>query len=201
MTPATATKTDALAELKALERVWQQAAENANALGRKHFDAQKRLHGHLDERDLLAERSRLIDREPDQYHPDGSPRRKDSAAGRVQAEIDKTPDPAALAQEVEHARRVERRAKRDLDAYVAENLDEILEGLRPQGLALAARVNSSLRQSVTELDAFIGFVGRASTLVATAGREPRTIHGLDQAADLKLTLERAELPAPIGEPA
>jgi hypothetical protein len=140
-------------------------------------------------------------REPDEYHPDGSPRRKDSAAGRLQAEIDKVPDPAVLAQEVEHARRLERNAKQAVDEHVAEHLDEILDGLRAEAEALAARVNAGLRESLPELDSYIGFVGRVSTLVAVAGREPRTIRGLDEAADLRRTLEHAELPAPIREDA
>jgi hypothetical protein len=201
MTQATATKTDALRELERLERIWQEAAARAKDLGREHFDARKRLFGHLDERGLLYERGHRMEREPDEYHPDGSPRRKDSAAGRLQAEIDKVPDPAVLAQEVEHARRLERNAKQAVDEHVAEHLDEILDGLRAEAEALAARVNAGLRESLPELDSYIGFVGRVSTLVAVAGREPRTIRGLDEAADLRRTLEHAELPAPIREDA
>jgi hypothetical protein len=122
----------ALGELKDLESKRQKAADAATDLGRQLFEARKRLYGHLDDRGLVDTRVRLMDREPDQYNPDGSARRKDSAAGRLEAEINKTPDLAVLAQKVEHARRLEKRAKEELDAHVRENIDAILEGLQAE---------------------------------------------------------------------
>ena len=195
----TATKTDAMAELEALERVWQETADEATRLGREQFEVQKRLHGHLDERGLLDERRRLMDREPDQYHPDGSARRRESAAGRLEAEINKTPDLAVLAQKVEHARRLEKRAKEKLDTHIRENVDAILAGLQREAEGVATQVNASAQELSQALDGYLGFHGRVSALVAVAGRNTRGVPGLDAAADYRRLTQKVDLPAPIPE--
>jgi len=149
---------------------------------------------------LLRERDSLLNREPDLYHPDGSPRRKESKAGRLQAKIDENLDGLdKLAAEAEHARRVEQAAKRDLDAHVAENLDAIVEGLRPDAEGVAAEAKAKAEEAALVLQTYIGFHQRVGGLFACAGRgrETSAIPGLDQAADLMRTVERVELPAPV----
>jgi hypothetical protein len=194
-------KQSALEGLREFEAKLQAATEEANTLGRQHRDAHTRLYGYMDNRGLLYERSHRMERAPDEYEPDGSPRQKDSAAGRIQAAIDSTPDPAPLEQKVEHARRLKRQAQEAVDAYFAENIDEVLGSLRPEGEVLAAGVNERLGECVTELGKYIGFIQHVSSLVAAAGHEPRTITGVDEAAALRRTLERTALPAPIREDA
>jgi hypothetical protein len=39
-------------------------------------------------------------------------------------------------------------------------------------------VNGKLREAISELKGYIGFIGRASSFVAAGGREPRTVRGL-----------------------
>jgi hypothetical protein len=195
----TATKQDALTKLSALERKWRQAGDEATRLGREHFEKRCRLHGHLDDRGLLDERRRLQHRDPEQFHPDGSPRGPE--ARRIEKEIDAIGDLSGLAAEVDHARRIEARAKQDLDAHVAEHIDAIVSGLRSEGEVIAKRVNEALGGLVPELGNCIAFIQHVSSLLAVAGREPRTIKGLDGAAAFKRTLERTELPAPIAQDA
>jgi hypothetical protein len=201
MTSAVASKPkDALTELQALERVWQRETEQEKALGRELSTRNRKLYGYLDDWGLLRERDRLINREPAEYHPDGVPRRKDSKAGRLQAAIDENLDGLdELAAEVEHARRVEKAAKRDVDAFVAANLDAILDGLRAQAEAVAADVNRKAGDLTEALDAYVGFHGRVAALLGSVGRDTRAVPGLDAAADLKRTFERVELPAPVPE--
>ncbi|HEX5914915.1 MAG TPA: hypothetical protein VFY54_17485 [Rubrobacter sp.] len=193
----TATKQDALTKLSALELKWRQASDEATRLGREHFEKRCRLHGHLDDRGLLDERRRLQHRDPEQFHPHGSPRGPE--ASRIQKEIEAIGDLSGLAAEVEHACRVEARRKQDVDAFVAEHIDAIVSGLRPEGAALAASTNGKLQEAVSELKAYIGFIGRASSLVAAGGREPRTVRGLDEAAELLRRLERVDLRSPLSE--
>ena len=197
----TATKPqDALAELQELERAWGKAAEKEKGLSRELSTRHRRLHGHLDDRGLLRERDRLMNREPDQYHPDGSPRRKDSKAGRLQAAIDENlAGLDELAAEVEHGRRVTTAAKRDVDAFVAENLDAIVDGLRPDAEAVAGEANAKAQEAALALQSYIGFHQRVAGLFACAGRgrDTSAIPGLDEAADLMRTVERVELPAPV----
>lgn len=194
-------KQSALDELRDLERKLQTASDEATTLGRQYQEAHRRLHGYMDERGLLYERGHLNERQPRLYEPDGTPKQSESAAGRLQAEIDKTPDLADLAQRAEHARRLERHAKQAVHAFVADKIDQVLDGLRPEGEVIAAGVNERLGKSVPELGNYLGFIQYVSSLVAAAGREPRTIKGLAEAAALKRTLERTELPAPIGQDA
>jgi hypothetical protein len=189
----------ALERLTELEDAHRQAAERAQGLGRQQFEAHKRLHGHLDERGLLHARTRLMEREPDQFHPDGSARQKNSAAGRLEAQINETPDPAPLAQRVEHAARLERQAKQALDRHVSEHLDEILDGLRAEAEARAGAVNATAAEFSAALDGYIGFHGRVAALVAVAGRDTRSVPGLDPAADYRRVAQEVELPAPIPE--
>ena len=156
MAKAKKSKKAALDELRDLERKRQKAADAATDLGRQLFEARKRLYGHLDDRGLVDARARLMDREPDLYHPNGSARRRDSAAGRLEAEINKTPDLAVLAQEVEHAGRLERRANEELEAHVREHLDAILRGLQPEAEAAATQVNARAQELSQALDGYLG---------------------------------------------
>jgi hypothetical protein len=66
-------------------------------------------------------------------------------------------------------------------------------------VALSASASGKLREAISELKGYIGFIGRASSFVAAGGREPRTVRGLDEAAELLRHLERVDLPAPLGE--
>jgi hypothetical protein len=200
MTQATATKTDVLTELERLERIWQEVAAQSNDLGRKHFDARKRLHGHLDERGLLYERSHRMERAPDEYYPDGSPRRKDSVAGRLQAEIDATPDPAALAQQVEHARRLERRANEDVDAFIAENFATLVKARRPSAESAAAHVKVKAEELAEALRAYIAEHGGAVRLtVPVVDIDGRAVPGINAAAGYLRMAEEIDLPAPLPE--
>ena len=200
MTQATATKTDAPTELERLERIWQEAAAQAKDLGRTHFDARKRLFGHLDERGLFYERSHRMEREPEEYHPDGSPRRKDSAAGRLQAEIDATPDPAALAQQVEHARRLERRAQEDVDAFIAENFATLVEARRPSAESAATGVKVKADELADALRAYIAEHGGAVRLtVPVVDIDGRAVPGIDAASAYLRMAEEIDLPAPLPE--
>jgi hypothetical protein len=200
MTQATAMKTDALTEFERLERIWQEAEAQAKELGRKQFDARKRLHGHLDEPGLLYERSHRMEREPDEYYPDGSPRREDSAAGRLQAEIDKVPDPAALAQQVEHTRRLERRANEDVDAFIAENFATLVKARRPSAESAAAHVKVKAEELAEALRAYIAQHGGAVRLtVPVVGIDGRAVPGIDEAAAYLRMAEEIDLPAPLPE--
>ena len=54
MTSATGTRPkNALTELEALERAWQEAADKANYLAREHSEKMRRLHRWLDDPGLL----------------------------------------------------------------------------------------------------------------------------------------------------
>ena len=146
----------------------QTASDEATTLGRQYQEAHRRLHGYMDERGLLYERGHLNERQPRLYEPDGTPKQSESAAGRLQAEIDKTPDLADLAQRAEHARRLERHAKQAVHAFVADKIDQVLDGLRPEGEVIAAGVNERLGKSVPELGNYLGFIQYVSSLVAAA---------------------------------
>ena len=189
-------KKAALDELRDLERKRQKAADAATDLGRQHFEARKRLYGHLDDRGLLNARVRLMDREPDKYNPDGSARRKDSVAGRLEAEINNTPDLAVLAQKVEHARRLEKQAKEELDAHVTENVDAILQGLQPDAEGVATQVNASAQELSQALDGYLGFHGRVSALVAVAGRDTRGFLGWTRRPTTGAPRKRSICPRP-----
>ena len=75
----------------------------------------------------------------------------------------------------------------------------MLDDLRPEGEAVAAEANQAAREFVEKLDRYIALHGRVATLVASVGRDTRAVPGLDAAADLRLTAERVELPAPVPE--
>jgi hypothetical protein len=197
MTQATATQPDPLTELERLEQAWQEAAAQAADLGRRQFDARKRLFGHLDDRGLLNERARHMERAPDEYHPDGSPRREDSEAGRLQGEIDKVPDPAVLAQQVEHARRLERRANENVDACIAENFATLIEARRPSAESAAAHVKVKAEELAEALRAYIAEHGGAVRLtVPVVGIDGRAVPGINAAAGYCEWPRRLTFPRP-----
>jgi hypothetical protein len=198
MTAAIATSTqNALAELKALERAWQEAGQKASELAHEHTRRSRRLHRWLDDPGLLDQLAALQQRDPDQFGPAGEPQGPEAKA--LQKEIDTVGDPAELVPRLDHARRVEAKRKAEVDAFLRAHLGAVLDDLRPEGEAVAAEANQAAREFVEKLDRYIALYGRVATLVASVGRDTRAVPGLDAAADLRLTAERVELPAPVPE--
>jgi hypothetical protein len=144
--------------------------------------------------DLLRDLQR---RDPAQFDSEDLPR--GSEAKKLQAEIDEVGDPSSRLPRIEQARRVEARAKADVEAFVADNLDGILDGLGPEAEKVAVQANERAQDLSDALDSYIGFQGRVSALVATAGRDTRSVPGLDAAAQCRRTAQEVHLPAPIPE--
>jgi hypothetical protein len=195
-----AKKTDAGAELAALEAKAAKAKAEADRLARELFDATKQLHGHLDDRGLLAKRERLLVRSPEQYHGDDSPRREGSEAGKLQAAIDEVPDLGVLTQGVNHARRVEARAKEDVDAFIAAHYAELVVAQRPAAEAAAGVANGKAREFLDSLNQYLNTYRESVRLtVPIRGLDGRVVPGVDTASDLIRLLEGFELPAPVPE--
>jgi hypothetical protein len=198
MASATATKPErALTELEALESAWQAAVEKANDLAHEQTEKMRRLHRWLDDPGLLDRLAALQQRDPDQFGPAGEPRGPEAKA--LQKEIDAVGDPAELVPKLDQARRVEARRKGDIDEFLRAHLDAVIDELLPQGEGIAAEANQAAREFVEKLGRYIALHGRVATLLASVGRDTRAVPGLDAAADLRLTAERVELPAPIPE--
>ena len=117
----------------------------------------------------------------------------------LQKEIDAVGDAQALVPEIDQKSRLAARRKQDLEAFIAHHIAEILRELRREGEAIAAGVNAKAEEFLAVLDNYLGFHGRVTGIVAAARGNVREIAGLDAAADLKRTIERVDLPAPIGD--
>lgn len=198
MPAQTTTKIDAAARFDQLTRAWSEAKDEATRLGREHFAARSALQGHLDDRGLAGELRRLQHRDPGQFHPDGRPRRKDSEAGRIQAEIDEVPDVAELAQKVDHARRLEARAKEECNGFIAANFAELVEAQRPRAEAAAAEVSARAADLVAALDGYLNAYAVAARLTEPVqGIGTRVVPGVDAASNYRRAVEEINLPAPI----
>jgi hypothetical protein len=191
MTVATTKKTDVLEELAALERKEREAAEEEDAASRESAATSKRLH------ELVAARDDRYHLEPTEYNADLSPRRKDSEAGRIQAEIEAGTDTGELDRVLEHKRQVHRRERERKEAFILEHYAEIRERGIAEDQRFADDVNAAAAALVEALRRYIGRHG-ANTQLTIPIREidGRHVPGLEAAGNFLRAVESINLPAP-----
>jgi hypothetical protein len=156
--------------------------------------------GWLDDRGVVDELNRLRQREPGQFDEDGAPK-KDTEAGRVQAEIEALESEIAeLEPKLEQARRLAARAREDREVFAAGNLRAILGGLVAEGEAVRAEANEAAIGQEASMARYIGFVQRVQGLIATrVDLRQLRVPGLDAAAEFRRSAASVDLPVPIPE--
>ncbi len=158
-TMTTATKAKPKSELTELERFearWAKAAEEAKALGHEHHTKLTRA------RELGDQRQRLTHRQPGlvDHHQQPLATINDNPVVQLDRETEALGDLADLGAQVEHARQLERVAKQDVQAYVAEHYTAILEALEAEGDRHAEALNAAIATVAEELERYIGHCQR-----------------------------------------
>ncbi len=180
-----------LTELGRFEAKWAKAAEEAKALGREHHTKVTRA------QELGDQRQRLTHRQPGlvDHHQQPLASIKDNPVVQLDRETEALGDLADLGAQVEHARQLERVAKQDVQAYVAEHYTAILEALEAEGDRHAEALNAAIATVAEELERYIGHCQRLAGL-ATMVRADTRVSGLDQASAVARQMRDWNLPTP-----
>ena len=196
----TATKTDALTELKQLEAAEQEAREHAGQLSRDLSESRRRLTGFMDTRGAVDELRRLEVRDPDQFDDNGAPKKGTEAASLAQ-EIAKLGDEIQrLTPQVDQARRREDAAKLAREEFTREHVRAIVEAHRPEAEARQAAIQEKLDEDAAFWDDHIGFIQTLQSIIGTVPTQRAVrVPGLEVAAERKRDAERLEFPLPFPE--
>lgn len=191
MTTATRPK-DVLAELKAVEKRWTEAAAEASRIGTEHHTKVTRF------RALHDERHRLIHRDPRLVDHLDAPVGPDNPVGKIDQELAKVGDLGDSEAKRNHADELERVAKQDAHAFLAENFWPLMEALRPEAERMAATVHQRIEAVAEAVESYLAFVQRVQAYtVPIQGVTTHLIPGLDESSALKRTLGEWTLPVPI----
>ncbi len=192
MTTATKAKPKSeLTELERFEAKWAKAAEEAKALGHEHHTKITRA------QELGDQRQRLTHRQPGlvDHHQQPLASIKDNPIVQLDQETEALGDLADLRAQVEHARQLERVAKDDTQAYVAEHYTGILEALEAEGDGHAEALNAAIGDLAEMLERYINHSKRLAGLAALVRADTR-VSGLDEAAAVARQMRDWHLPTP-----
>ena len=136
--------------------------------------------------------------DPTEFSTDGTGTPTGPNAKKLAAAIDEVGDLGPLMQEAQHAGALEAKAERDRKAFVAENVTDLLAAMRPQAEAQPVAIAAAVEGLREALSTYIGFNGQVAELLAAANLDTR-VPGLEEAANLRRSLEDIALPVPITE--
>ncbi len=194
MTAATKTKTSPLARLEQLEAEQARAAAEHSELSREQHRVFTRA------RELSDQRRRETHRDPTLVDAHGSPVDPGGVIATIDKELESLGDLHDLAARVTHAREVERKRQGDVQAFIEEHAEELLEELVPVGEEHIAAVAERVAALVEEAERYLGFTQRITGLTHAAQRldSRSTSRSTDSVANLLRTLEgwRGLLPNP-----
>lgn len=102
---------------------------------------------------------------------------------------------------MQHARAIERRARQEVDVFIASNFPALVAAFRPEAERVVADVEARVEAVREAVDAYHDMHRRAVGLTApTSGVDGRAVPGLDSAAELGRLLKNGwKLPAPVPE--
>ena len=180
MTTATKPRTDVLAGLAEREEAWGEAKAEAGQLSTE-FTAKLNQ-----ARALTDRRHQLITREPGLVDHQLNPLPgKDNPVAAIDAELTALGDVVDLQARMDHARKLEERAKQAAQDFTSAHLDEILAALEPQAEATAAEVVRCMAALHDAADAYLNMARRVDGLkAADRNRQHNRVVAIDTASDL-----------------
>ena len=184
---------EALRNLQAVEAEHTKAAEAANEASRTEKEATDRAIALSDQRNALADKEpRLI-----LHTNEPNPEIEDNPLIPIDAELAEI-DLQDLHARTEHARKLEAKAKADLDAVIFSSYPRLEEGLAPEAEASREKAIDALNAANEALEEFAGWHHRFTHLAAQApGLEARSVRGIEHVAALQKALRDPALPSPI----
>ena len=192
MTPTATKKTSPKAESDKRKQAWDSAEHQARELGREL--SIKVATG----RGLHEQRQRLIQRNPLLVNHKGEP----VGANEV-AVIDKhmadLGDLGDLEQQVIHAKRVAESRKQAFADHSAAHYGEIVADQRTESDTHTAELNQAVAKTLDLARRQLAHIRNAENQAVLAGRNPRSIRGLDEVAELIGRLQGLHIPTPLPE--
>jgi hypothetical protein len=127
------------------------------------------------------------------------PLQPDNPVGQIDKQIAKLADLADLAARVEHARRLEAKAKGEWQEYVAAHFAAIVEALDPDAQAIAAAIQEKAAALAEEADAYLGLAKRVDGLRSADRRLQQVrVPAIDAGAELvRLTAGYRDVALPL----
>ena len=189
--PKATKKKSALENLLALEEARDTAKEEASRIGSEYHAKFQQFRGLHDRRHQLAHREpRLIDHQ-------GQPAEPGNAIAEIDEEIAALGDLNDLQARVEHARKVEDKAKEDVTAYAARSFYAIVAELKPEASKLKDELQAWNDSGVEIVERYIAFAGRIEGLKG-GDRQLQRLRAaaLDVAPDLKREIQNRTFPLP-----
>ena len=184
---------EALRNFQAAEQEHTEAAALTNQASRTLKQQKDRAIELSDQRRQLADRDPKLILHTNEPNPEieGNP------LIAIDAELAKI-DLADLEARLEHARKLEAKAKGDLDALIFASYSRLEEALAPEAEAAQDKALAALREAEASLEEFAGWHRRFIQLASHApGLEARSVRGIEHVAALQKALRDPALPSPI----
>lgn len=184
---------EALKSFQTAEREHTEAAARANEAGRILKAERERAI------ELSNQRNGLADREPRLilHTNEANPEIEGNPIIAIDEELAKI-DLADLQARLDHARKLEAKAKLDLDALIFASYSRLEEALAPEAEAAQEKALAALREAEASLEEFAGWHRRFIHLASQApGLDGRTVRGMEHIGQLQRALRDPALPSPI----
>jgi hypothetical protein len=188
MSTATTNPAETLKAFLSYEKAWGEKSEEAHRLAAEYGEARRRILG------LLERKQRLIHNQPELVDHQGNPVSKDNEVSKLNAEILAADEEIGgglnqLELRLDHARKLEERAKGAAEAFARSHLDLIVEARQAEGEADRERAEAKLAEAREEAHRYLDAARRTEGIRALAGATDRKAPAFDAGSELVRALE------------